>query len=64
MSKPVRIRVRGTESVREWWMKAKGTFDLTHAQLALEGARFLLENEQEFRRHLQSDERDSETEER
>jgi len=45
-------------------MKAKGTFDLTHAQLALEGARFLLENEQEFRRHLQSDERDSETEER
>ena len=50
--------------MREWWMKAKGTFDLTHGELALEGAKFLLENKREFRRHLQSDERESETERR
>jgi len=64
MSNPVKVRIRGTDDMREWWMKAKGTFDLTHGELALEGAKFLLENKREFRRHLQSDERESETERR
>lgn len=64
MSNPVQLRIRGPDEVRDVWMATKGTFDMTHGEFALEAAKFISEREQEFQRHLQSDERDSETERR
>jgi hypothetical protein len=57
MSNPVKIRIRGTETVREKWMEVKGKYDLTHGELALEMAKFVLSREREFRRHLSGEER-------
>jgi hypothetical protein len=64
MSRRVRIQIRGREEVRQEWEAARGQFDLTHGEMALEMALFVMENEQQFRRHLQADERDSSTESR
>jgi hypothetical protein len=64
MSDPIRIQIRGSEEVRREWQAARGRFDLTHGEMALEAALFAIENEQQFRRHLQADERDSSSESR
>jgi hypothetical protein len=64
MSRRVRIQIRGDKKVRQEWEAARGRFDLTHGEMALEVARFVVKNEQEFRRHLQADERDSSSESR
>ena len=64
MSNPVQVRIRGVDRVREKWMEAKGKFDLTHGELAVEMATFVLSREQEFSRHLQSEGRQTDSEER
>lgn len=64
MSKPVRIRIRCAKRVRELWMETKGKFDLSHAEFAMEAAQFIQEHENEFRRHLQSEGRTSDSETR
>jgi len=50
MSNPIQIQIRGTDSVRELWMKTKGVYDMTHAELAIAMCRFVLQREGEFRR--------------
>jgi hypothetical protein len=50
MSNPIQIQIRGTSSVREWWMKAKGQYDMTHGELAVAMCKFALQREAEFRR--------------
>jgi hypothetical protein len=57
MSEPVRIRVRCGERVRKEWRKACGYFDLTYAEMALHAARFIMENEEDFRRFVYEDEK-------
>lgn len=59
MSNPVRIRIRCTEAVRKAWEKARGEFDMTHAELAYNAAKFILQNPGEFRRFCDGEERDS-----
>jgi hypothetical protein len=50
MSNPIQIQIRGTDSVREWWMQAKGQFDMTHGELAIAMCKFVLQRNGEFRR--------------
>ncbi len=64
MSNPIRVRIRCPETVREKWMEAKGRFDLTHAELARECAKFVLSNEAQFRRQLSGDEKPEQGESR
>ena len=64
MSNPIQVRIRGTEEVREWWLKAKGEFDVTYARLAVELCKFALSRKEEFRRQLKSGERSHDSEDR
>lgn len=57
MADKVRIRIRCPEVVREKWRKAAGQFDLTYGELAMYAAKFVLENEREFRRFINKESR-------
>lgn len=39
-------------------MEAKGKFDLTHAELALQAVMFALDNPSQFRRQIEEEERE------
>lgn len=57
MSRPIQVQIRGSEKVREVWSDAKGTFDMTHAELAMNLCRFALQRKGDFRRFVQGEER-------
>lgn len=64
MSNPIQIRIRGDDSVREWWLKTKAEFDMTYGRLAVELCKFALSRKEEFRRQLGSEERSHASEDR
>jgi hypothetical protein len=41
--------------VREVWKKATGEFDMTYGEFAIAACEFVLENKEEFKRHLESE---------
>lgn len=57
MSNPPRIKIRCSKKVRSKWRQACGKFDLTYAEMALNAAKFAMENEDEFRRFVYGEER-------
>lgn len=61
MSNRVRIRIRCAKGVREKWEEARGAFDLTHGEFALNCATFVLSHSDEFKRHLSGESRTDET---
>lgn len=61
MSNPIQVQIRGTDGVREWWMRAKGEFDMTHAELAIALCRFALNRQGDFERFTASEDRPADT---
>lgn len=57
MSKPIQLRIRGTDTVRSKFRQACAKFDLEYGEMALNAAKFVMENEEQFRRFVYEEER-------
>jgi hypothetical protein len=57
MTEPVRIRIRCAEKVRRKWREACAVVDMDYGELAYYAAKYILENRDDFRKFMHSEER-------